>query len=589
MSPRLVARYPSRGRMSRRQDPAVSSTSSPLPSTPAAGSSSDAPPSSAPPPSTDPSASSSSSSPPSTSPPSSTPPTSTPPTSTPPTSEPPTSTPPTSTPPTSTPPTSTPPTSTPPTSEPPTSTSTTTVTPPPPTSSTTQAPPPPPSTSTVVITEDPNTLPRTTTTPISPTTFVQNGTTVIISRTATGQIQSEVAQTGGKSTANIGAIVGGVLGAAALVGVIVGFLLFCRHRRRKQRYDGVPQMPPRPSWTPLSPVATLPTLSSGPAYEPYYDAFQRYDQPAPYVDQQPSDGRVRSNPNSQYSAYSQLSTLDPSPDSSTGQLIGVGATVGTAGAAAAVGAAAASGTRHRDDDVWHEARMYQDHYLPDPSPSINRAEHTGTPSSSYAWGAAQPTRKLGMTNPDPETPDTPKSSYFGLSEPRDESPGASGPGVGAMAGVGLGAASAVSSRPGTTMPSPPRPPKSERRLSGSPLVLHTNLADPQMDPVPLSAVRQSEGGTMDSDPFKWDAISAAHSALTANAAGPSQPGLAISPPPGAEQPSAGRLPVKKDLTHDMLRRQDTLPPYNPQWENRLSAGTFGDMKRELRERGGDTA
>jgi hypothetical protein len=353
-------------------------------------------------------------------------------------------------------------------------------------------------------------------------------------------------------------------------------------------------MPPRPSWTPLSPVATLPTLSSDPTYEPYYDQFQRYDPSGPCATA--TEGNARSsNPNSQYSAYSQLSTIDPSPDSSTRQLVsgGSGAPAALAGAAAA-GTAAGAGQRHsysyNDDDVWHEARMYQDHYLPEPSP-IDRAAHTGTPSSSYAWGAAQPTRKLGMTNPDPETPDTPKSSYFGLSELRGESPGAGGSsGAGTAVTAGAGAAASTSTLAAAaganaaTLASPPRPPKSERRLSGSPLVVHTNLAEAKSEPPPLSAVRPSECGTTDSDPFKYDAISAAHSALTANSAGPSQPGIAISLPPGAEQPAAGRVPVAKDT----LQRQETLPPYNPAWENRHSAGTFGDMKRELRERGGDT-
>ncbi|BEJ02035.1 hypothetical protein CcaverHIS631_0607170 [Cutaneotrichosporon cavernicola] len=613
MSARRDAKYPSRdlsprGRLYRRQDSSVSNSQEPTP-----GSSSNPPPSSDQPPSSN-SPTSSTTPPPSSStpttsstptsnPPTSEPPTSTPPTSTPPTSTPPTSTPPISTPPTSTPPTSSPTTSTPTTSDPASTSTSTTIVTPPASTTTTQEPPSSASTSTtvVIVTDDTYSSTPTSTSP-GLTTYTRNGTTVVVSMTATGQFQSEIAHAGGNTHANVGAIVGGVLGAAVALGAIVGLLLFCRHRRRKQRYDGVPQMPPRPSWTPLSPVATgAATLSPDPTYEPYYDSFQRYDPSGPCSTQPTSDGHVRSNPNSQYSTYSQLSTIDPTPESSTRQLLSAGSGAATAGgvaggvpggaavgagtavtgaavAGAGVAGAGARSARSSDDDIWNEARMYQTSYLPEPYP-INRAEHTGTPSSAYAWGAAQPKRQLGMTNPDPETPDTPKSSYFGLSELGDGSPGVSAPGAGSgAAAVGVSAAAA-----GDVPLSPPRPPKSERRLSNSPLVVAANIADQRMEQPPLSAV-----GTTDSDPFRWDAMSTAQTALTTNSTEHSQPGLAFSTPSGADQPvaGAGRLPVT--TAGASVQRQETLPPYQPEWENRLSGSTFGDMKRELRERSRDT-
>lgn len=330
----------------------------------------------------------------------------------------------------------------------------------------------------------------------------------------------------------------------------------------------------------MSPMATQ-LHSPEPAIEPYYDAFRSYDErPGPCSTQpQSAEGKHRSNPTSQYSTYSQLSTMDDSsPQSSTRALVAGGAgaagAVGAASALAGAGAVRARRTSEPNDDKWHEARMYQDHFFAGPA---DRAANNGTPTQSFAWGAAAPHRKLGATNPDPPTPDTPKDSFIGSSIAQGADAG----------GSVAGAATAATAVP--ILASPPRPSKNERRISqgASPLVEQAA----QLAPPAASTAGPSASGTAESDPSRWDAINATHATLVGTSTtGPSsQPGLAITLPPGATQPSAGRLPVNRSYTGDSsqghdahLRRQETLPRYDPQWEaDRLSQSMFGDLKRDL--------
>lgn len=432
---------------------------------------------------------------------------------------------------------------------------------------------------------------------------MQNGTTLTITTAPGGGLQTGITATGGDTKANIGAIVGGVIGGAALLGALLGLLLFIRHRRRKRRYDGLPQKPPpRPTWTPLSPLATLPH-SPDPVNEPYYDVFRSYEyegpgpcatQPLASVNGNGSGGLPRSNPDSQYSTYSQLSTVDDTPESSTRALIKTGFVPGATGASGAAASAEKSRplSNPTTEESWHDAKMYQDHFFGPNAPGlgpVDREIHSGTPTESYAWGAASPKRKLGMTNPDPETPNTPRDSFIGLSNVPSRELGVTGSASGtttALSTVGASAAGAAV----PILSSPPRPPRSDRRISFPP-------GAQQLTPPGAVPTSTRGSGTTTPDMPKWDAIAATHSALVGGGgshAGPSNElGLAVSLPPGASQPTAGRQAVPKPIAagQDSLRRKETLPPqYDPHWEeerrsaDRRSAGTFGDMKRELLDR-----
>lgn len=357
-------------------------------------------------------------------------------------------------------------------------------------------------------------------------------------------------------------------------------------------------------------MATLPKVSEP---EPYRDAY--YD---PYATPQHSShphsaegtqylaaggagaaaGVRHSNPNSQHSSYTQISQVDDwTPGSSTGQLL-----VGSE-------AAAGPGAARSEDDVWHEAQMYQDHYFGGTQRESDPADRTtsnGTPRPDLGWGAAASApRKLGMTNPDPVTPDTPTGTLPSLpgtavagASPTKQNSGNDTP-KSANRGVPSGGSPLVPTV------SPPRPPKSERRFSqGADKLIdlgreqdataaRLSVASQYSDPIDFSAPRP--GGpdeTFETDPFEWDAnrMSSAGHSLPPGASSPStsrdsfgresfgvarggsrsaQPDLTL--PPGAAQSSAGP-------------RQETLPRYDPQWEEEQRGSSnagFLDIKRKL--------
>lgn len=360
----------------------------------------------------------------------------------------------------------------------------------------------------------------------------------------------------------------------------------------------------------MGPMATLPKVPD-PDMDAYYDPYA-----GPQYSSNPHSaegtqylaaggaavgGTRHSNPNSQNSSYTQVSQVDDwTPDSSTRQLLEEGS--GTAGA----------GAQRADDDVWHEAQMYQDHYFGTEQPGSDpagRSISNGTPRPDVGWGAAATApRKLGMTNPDPVTPDTPTGTIRTL-------PGAAGAAAGALGSPSHNAGpetptpqgrAADGGAPLVPVVSPPRPPKNERRWSQDAAKLVNIDHDQEIDPAPLSANSMysdtidfsaprpvGPNDTHESDPFEWDAtrMSSTGHSLPAGASSAStsrdsfgresfgvarsrsrSAQTALSLPPGAAQSAPPH-------------RQDTLPRYDPQWEEgrRMSGNGsgFGDMKREL--------